>query len=56
VSRVEAESAATLASTHGEVEDLAWRIAFLEGELAEACQAQDMTEQRSEESERECRE
>jgi hypothetical protein len=33
---VEAESAAALASAHGEAEDLAWRIDLLEGELAEA--------------------
>jgi hypothetical protein len=35
MSRVEAESATTLASAHGEAEDFARRIALLEGVLAE---------------------
>jgi BMFP domain-containing protein YqiC len=39
VSRVEVESAVVLASARGEVEDFAQRIALLESELAEACQA-----------------
>jgi hypothetical protein len=39
VSRVEAESAAALASARGEEEDLAQRIALLVGELVEAHQA-----------------
>jgi hypothetical protein len=37
--RLEVESATSFASPHGEVEDFARRIAYLEGELAEACQA-----------------
>jgi hypothetical protein len=32
---VDVESTTALASAHGEVEDLAWRIALLECELAE---------------------
>jgi hypothetical protein len=47
VSRMEAESIATLASAHGEAEGLAQRIALLEGELKEARQAQDMAEANS---------
>jgi hypothetical protein len=39
VSRVEAESATALAFAHGEAEGFTRRIALLEGELAEACQA-----------------
>jgi hypothetical protein len=68
VSRIEVESAAMLATTHGEAEGLAQRIALLEGELVEARQAQDIaeansrglsdvvadTDQRREEAEREC--
>jgi hypothetical protein len=70
VSRVEAESATTLASSRGEVEDLAWWIALFEGGLAEVRNSRDMTEEKSwgltdtvtdaewrlEESKRECRE
>jgi hypothetical protein len=70
VLRVEAESAAALASAPGEEEGFTQRIALLEGELAEPRQARDMTkensrgmsdvavntEQRCEESERECQE
>jgi hypothetical protein len=33
---VEAESTATLASTHEESEGLVWRVALLKGDLAEA--------------------
>jgi hypothetical protein len=69
VLRVEAESTTALASAHGEVEDLAQRVALLEGELAEARQSQDTTKEKSqgltnvvadaewwlEESKRECR-
>jgi hypothetical protein len=44
---VEAESTTALASTHREVEDFAWRIALLEGELAEVCQAREVTEENS---------
>jgi hypothetical protein len=47
VSTVEAESTATLASAHGEVEDLAQRVALLEGELAVVRQSRDMTEEKS---------
>jgi hypothetical protein len=46
-SRVEVESAAVLASTSGEEEDLFWRITHLEGEPAEALQDQDMAEENS---------
>jgi hypothetical protein len=45
VPRVEAESAVALASAHGEAEDLARRIALLEGEPAEAHQARDTSEE-----------
>jgi hypothetical protein len=44
---VEAESTTALASAHREVEDFAWRIALLEGELAEVCQARKVTEENS---------
>jgi hypothetical protein len=44
---VEVESAAVLASAHGEVEDFALRIALLEGDQAEACQARDTTKENS---------
>jgi hypothetical protein len=47
VSRVEVESAAVLASAHGEVEDFALRIALLEGDQAEARQARDTTKENS---------
>jgi hypothetical protein len=47
VSRVEVESDVVLASAHGEVEDLARRISLLEGELAKACQAWDITKENS---------
>jgi hypothetical protein len=44
VSRLEVESATTLASAHREAEVFAQRIALLEGELVEGCQAQDAVE------------
>jgi hypothetical protein len=47
VSRVEAESATTLASSRGEVEDLAWWIALFEDGLAEVRNSRDMTEEKS---------
>jgi hypothetical protein len=47
VSRVEAESAATLASAHGEAEGFAQRIALLKGELAETRQGRDTTDENS---------
>jgi chromosome segregation ATPase len=70
VSRMEAKSAATLASARREAEGFTHRITPLEGELAEVRQARDTTEansqglfnmaadteQRWEESERECQE
>jgi hypothetical protein len=70
VLRMEAESATTLASTHGEAEGFTRRISLLEGELMNALQARDMTEVNSrglssvvagvdwwqEEVERECQE
>jgi hypothetical protein len=47
VLRVEAKSASALASGRGEAEDLAWRMALIEGDLAEVCQARDMAEENS---------
>jgi hypothetical protein len=47
VSKVEAESTATLASTCEEAEGLVQRIALLEGELAEARQAREMAKENS---------
>jgi hypothetical protein len=47
VSQMEAESAATLASTYGEAEGFVRRIALLEGELSEECQAHDTIEENS---------
>jgi hypothetical protein len=47
VSTVEEESTAALASAHGEAEDLAQRVALLEGELAVVCQSRDMTKEKS---------
>jgi hypothetical protein len=47
VSRIEVEGAAVLASAHGEAEDLAQRVALLEGELAEARQAREAAEENS---------
>jgi hypothetical protein len=47
VSRVDAESAATLASAREEVEGLAQRTTLLEGELAEARQAREKAEENS---------
>jgi BMFP domain-containing protein YqiC len=47
VSRVEVESTAMLASACGEADDLTWRIALLEGELAEAREARDTAEENS---------
>jgi hypothetical protein len=44
---VEVESAVVLASAHEEAEDLARRIALLEGELAEVRQARDMAKENS---------
>jgi hypothetical protein len=61
VSRVEVQSAAALASAREDAEDLARKIALLEGELVEARQAREVVEENSrglsnvvwEESERE---
>jgi hypothetical protein len=39
VSGVEVESSMAPASAHEEAECLVWKIALLEGELAEVCQA-----------------
>jgi hypothetical protein len=47
VSRTEAEGAAALASARGEAEDLARRVALHEGNLAEACQAQEAAKENS---------
>jgi hypothetical protein len=47
VSRVEAENAAVLASTHEDAEGLAQKIALLEGELAEAHQAREVAKENS---------
>jgi hypothetical protein len=44
VSKVEAEGAASLASTHGEASELTQRVGFLEGELIDEHQAWDTTE------------
>jgi chromosome segregation ATPase len=44
LSKVEAESTASLASARGEASELTLRVAFLEGELADACQTLDTTE------------
>jgi hypothetical protein len=45
VSRVEAESAVVLASAREEIESIVWKIALLEGESAEVCQAHEVTEE-----------
>jgi hypothetical protein len=47
VLRVEAESIMTLAFAHNKVEGLVWKIAFLEGELAEAHRDREMAEENS---------
>jgi hypothetical protein len=47
VSRMEAEGASALAFACGEAEDLARRVAFLEGKLAEAHQAREVVEENS---------
>jgi hypothetical protein len=44
MSRMEAESAVVLASTHVEAEGFSRRMAIQEGELVEACQARDKVE------------
>jgi hypothetical protein len=70
VSKVEAESAAALASAHGEAEGFTRRVALLKGDVVNAHQARDMTEENFqclsgvvadadrqwEEAQRECRE
>jgi translation elongation factor EF-4 len=45
VSRVEAKNAAVLASTHDIVEGLVWKVALLEGELAERHRTREMAEE-----------
>jgi hypothetical protein len=47
VLRMELDSAVALASARREAEVFAWRIALLEGELTEACQARDTVEANS---------
>jgi hypothetical protein len=47
VSRVEAENTVVLASTREDAEGLVQKIALLEGELEEACQARDVPEENS---------
>jgi hypothetical protein len=47
VSKVETESVATLASTRGEADGFARKVALLEGEFADALQAHDRTEANS---------
>jgi hypothetical protein len=47
VSRVEVQSAAALASAREDAEDLARKIALLEGELVEARQAREVVEENS---------
>jgi hypothetical protein len=44
---MEAEGASALASACGEAEDLARRVAFLEGKLAEVHQAREVVEENS---------
>jgi hypothetical protein len=39
VLRVEAENIVALASAHKDAKGLVWKIALLEGELGDACQA-----------------
>jgi hypothetical protein len=45
VLKVEAESAAALASAHGEAEGFTRRVALLKGDVVNAHQARDMTEE-----------
>jgi hypothetical protein len=44
VSRMEAETVTTLASTYGEAEGFTQSVSLLKGELVEACQDRDMVE------------